>query len=400
MPFREENLEEIIFEKESLLKGFQYNEYEFSSKIKFTEYNNAYYLGSLDNPYMALVTMIDKEASTVDIHQDTITILGAAFSNMENVTEINIPDNVRVINPNAFFGCTSLKTVTMKNVEYIGDYAFNGCVELENLDLGEKLEELGKYVFYSDALPRCSKLKSITLPNTLKRLNAASLGGLVLDELIIPDSVERMHRFVIGASTIKKLTIPFIGEDKDHPIDIMDMYFDAKALEYLNITNMTYITSDVNLEDLPNLITLKIKAKVIQDSGIEDLPSLKYLEVEYESLIGSDCIAWNLELLEVKLITNYDTIGRDMFNNCNKLQSIILPESTIVICTGAFMNCNSLEYIVIPESVSTIGDSSFQNNIKLFFESEYTPTDFYGGNTIYLPGQWEYVDGVPTPKQN
>ena len=89
-----------------------------------------------------------------------------------------------------------------------------------------------------------------------------------------------------------------------------------------------------------------------------------------------------------------------MFNNCNKLQSIILPESTIVICTGAFMNCNSLEYIVIPESVSTIGDSSFQNNIKLFYESEYTPTDFYGGNTIYLPGQWEYVDGVPTPKQN
>lgn len=400
MPFREENLEEIIFEKESLLKGFQYNEYEFSSKIKFTEYNNAYYLGSLDNPYMALVTMIDKEASTVDIHQDTITILGAAFSNMENVTEINIPDNVRVINPNAFFGCTSLKTVTMKNVEYIGDYAFNGCIELENLDLGEKLEELGKHVFYSDALPRCSKLKSITLPNTLKRLNAASLGGLVLDELIIPDSVERMHTFVIGSSTIKRLTIPFIGEDKDHPMDIMDMYFDAKALEYLNITNMTYITSDVNLEDLPNLITLKIKAKVIQDSGIEDLPSLKYLEVEYESLIGSDCIAWNLELLEVKLITNYDTIGRDMFNNCNKLQSIILPESTIVICTGAFMNCNSLEYIVIPESVSTIGDSSFQNNIKLFFESEYTPTDFYGGNTIYLPGQWEYVDGVPTPKQN
>ena len=400
MPFREENLEEIIFEKESLLKGFQYNEYEFSSKIKFTEYNNAYYLGSLDNPYMALVTMIDKEASTVDIHQDTITILGAAFSNMENVTEINIPDNVRVINPNTFFGCTSLKTVTMKNVEYIGDYAFNGCIELENLDLGEKLEELGKHVFYSDALPRCSKLKSITLPNTLKRLNVASLGGLVLDELIIPDSVERMHTFVIGSSTIKRLTIPFIGEDKDHPMDIMDMYFDAKALEYLNITNMTYITSDVNLEDLPNLITLKIKAKVIQDSGIEDLPSLKYLEVEYESLIGSDCIAWNLELLEVKLITNYDTIGRDMFNNCNKLQSIILPESTIVICTGAFMNCNSLEYIVIPESVSTIGDSSFQNNIKLFFESEYTPTDFYGGNTIYLPGQWEYVDGVPTPKQN
>ena len=111
-------------------------------------------------------------------------------------------------------------------------------------------------------------------------------------------------------------------------------------------------------------------------------------------------MAGNEELLEVKLITTYDTIGTSMFNGCSKLTRIELPKSTVVICSGAFMNCNSLEYIVIPESVSTIEDRSFQNNIKLFFESEYTPTDFYGGNTKYLPGQWEYVDGVPTPKQN
>ena len=399
MPFREPNLEEIIFEKDSLLKGFQYNPYEFSTNVKFNEYKNCYYLGNSNNPYMILVTAIDKTASTLEINSNTVSIMGGAFNNMNNITEVNIPDRVRIINQNAFVNCTSLHTITMKNVEYIGDYVFQGCVELTNLDLGEKLIEMGQYVFFDDYFPRLTKLKTLTLPNTLKKLNCGSLGGLTLDELIIPDSLESMHTAALISSNIKRLTIPFIGENKDHVVDITEMYINLNVLEYLHITNMTIVNQAVNLRDAEGLVTLIINAHMLESYAVRDLPNLKYLELYYDYISGKNIVANNNELLEVKLITTCDTIGEGMFSGCVNLTTINIPESTIIIAEYAFSNCDALEYLVIPESVSTIDSAAFYHVIKIFFESENAPADYSCPNSKYTASEWEYVDGVPTVKQ-
>ena len=78
-----------------------------------------------------------------------------------------------------------------------------------------------------------------------------------------------------------------------------------------------------------------------------------------------------------KLIKNYivpsevngkpvKIIGKEAFERCKNLVSIILPESLISIEEGAFRDCVNLERIKIPEGVLTISDWAFGNcsNLK------------------------------------
>ena len=54
-------------------------------------------------------------------------------------------------------------------------------------------------------------------------------------------------------------------------------------------------------------------------------------------------------------------INDDAFENCNRLQQVVLPKTVIHIGAWAFYRCQALENIVVPASVTTIGDYAFSN---------------------------------------
>ena len=64
-------------------------------------------------------------------------IANSAFWYNESLVEVIIPDTVTVIGSDAFYGCSSLKTVTYNpaTMEQIKESAFSGCVKLENFTL-------------------------------------------------------------------------------------------------------------------------------------------------------------------------------------------------------------------------------------------------------------------------
>ena len=63
-----------------------------------------------------------------------------------------------------FANDTKLKEITLPDsLTYIGDYAFANCENLEKIIMNN-VEHIGKFAFL-----RCSKLKSITLPKNLKK---------------------------------------------------------------------------------------------------------------------------------------------------------------------------------------------------------------------------------------
>ena len=53
------------------------------------------------------------------------------------------------------------------------------------------------------------------------------------------------------------------------------------------------------------------------------------------------------------------SIGYGAFENCDKLTSVVIPNSVLSIGFGAFEKCYSLATIQIPESVTTIGGRAF-----------------------------------------
>jgi hypothetical protein len=73
-----------------------------------------------------------------------ITIVGSfAFKDNKNITSVIIPDSVTEIQQQAFMNCTSLKTVTINNVNKIDTGAFYGCDSLTSVNIGSRVTAAG-----------------------------------------------------------------------------------------------------------------------------------------------------------------------------------------------------------------------------------------------------------------
>lgn len=53
-----------------------------------------------------------------------------------------------------------------------------------------------------------------------------------------------------------------------------------------------------------------------------------------------------------------DVIGQDLFSNCDKLKTIVLPNSVVTVERNAFAGCSSLTSLSLPSNVASISPSS------------------------------------------
>lgn len=104
------------------------------SEMILTEYDNALYLGTEDNPYYALVEAADDFINGCEIHPDTKIICDLAFEGNEGITEVEIPDGVKAIGDGAFDNCRGIESVRIpKSIVRIGEGAFGGCTGLAKI---------------------------------------------------------------------------------------------------------------------------------------------------------------------------------------------------------------------------------------------------------------------------
>ena len=86
--------------------------------MQYNEYDNAYYLGNDDNPYLVLIKTKDKNITSCAIHNNTKFIYSKAFYNCKNLIDLTIGNGVTSIGYYAFFNCSGLTDIT-----------FNGTIE-------------------------------------------------------------------------------------------------------------------------------------------------------------------------------------------------------------------------------------------------------------------------------
>ena len=100
-------------------------------------------------------------------------------------------------------------------------------------------------------------------------------------------------------------------------------------------------------------------------------------------------------------------IGEDAFRGCVKLQNFRIPAGMKTIDYSAFSGCTGIAYIVLPETLGEICPGSFDGwtSKQIVYVESYTipllwliSEEHFGNATVYWAGEWEYVDGVPTPK--
>jgi hypothetical protein len=98
--------------------------------LQYNEYDNGYYIGNDDNPYVCLIKAkpTDTILTSCEINSNCKVIYNNAFEDCYSLLSIEIPNSVTSIGERAFYRCGSLTKVTIPNsVTSIGIMAFIGC---------------------------------------------------------------------------------------------------------------------------------------------------------------------------------------------------------------------------------------------------------------------------------
>ncbi len=214
--------------------------------IEENAFNQCQALTEID---MSNITIIKEnafnESGLTSVYLPKATTVGNyAFNNCFNLLDVNLPV-ATTIEDYAFYNCSNLSYLTMPLVTTIGDYAFSYSYymswKIKELDLSN-VTSLGKRAFgdsgtsyeydnegnmtlekviLSDELEilpyecfaGCKALKEINMPTALKTIESYALGGISVEELILPEGLTKVESCIFGYNyrpnpTIKTLTLP------------------------------------------------------------------------------------------------------------------------------------------------------------------------------------------------
>ena len=131
-----------------------------------------------------------KISGHIDIPSDIYEIYKDAFSGTD-ITSVYVPENVKQLGENAFFGCSNLREVDLSdNIQRILPYTFSDCVDLKSIKLPEHLKSIYKYAFQG-----CAKLESLILPAELNAIEMdAFIGCVSLEEIFCEN--EKIYNYL------------------------------------------------------------------------------------------------------------------------------------------------------------------------------------------------------------
>lgn len=146
----------------------------------------------------ALISLIDRTATSFEIPEGTPRIGSYAFSCCTGLTSITIPNSVMDINHHAFEQCFSLTSITIPNsVTSIGSSAFNWCIGLTSITIPDSITAISDSIFF-----QCTGLTSITIGNSVTSIgNYAFYNCTGLTSIIIPNSVTSIGNSAFSSCT-------------------------------------------------------------------------------------------------------------------------------------------------------------------------------------------------------
>lgn len=103
------------------------------------------------------------------------------YLNNNELTELVIPDDVKIIGGCAFYGCPSITSVTIGDgVTEIGWYAFRKCPSLTSATIGNNITVVERGAFAD-----CTSLNKVSFGESVKKLRRLLLGMLPLRSAIV-----------------------------------------------------------------------------------------------------------------------------------------------------------------------------------------------------------------------
>ena len=255
---------------------------------------------------------------------NTLTAIGTQAFCLSSLVSISIPASVETIEGGAFFRCTALQTVTfekgskLKTIKNgsIWSGVFESCTSLTTIEIPASVETIGYDAFFG-----CSSLKTVTFEKGSK-LKTVETNVFIyctsLTSIEIPASVEEIERYAFSGCTSLQ-TVTFEKGSKLKTIG----YF-----AFINCTSLTTIEIPASVETIrggafSDCTSLKT---VTFEKGSQLLTVYGY----YAHGAFSDCTA--LTTVDMSACTQVTEIGYRAFYEDSKLQLFKIGTRTPPSC--------------------------------------------------------------------
>ncbi len=271
-----------------------------------------------DNPlyYAKHLYLNNQIVTNLEIPNTVTSIKPNAFYNASDISSVAIPNSVTSIDNSAFAGCSGLKSVEI-NTNTIGTWFSSNFQSVQKISLGEQVSSIA-----SNAFNGCSGLTEITIPSSVTSIGSSAFENCSSLQKVNIDDIAAWCRIDFGNNTANPL------------------YY-AKHL-YLNNQLIT------NLE-IPNSIT-SIKPYAFYNA---------------------------IDISNVSLPNFVTSINKYAFSGCSGLNSINIPANVTSMGSSAFQNCSSLQKVSI-DDIAAWCRIDFANN---------TASPLYYAKHLYLNNQ-------------
>ena len=117
-----------------------------------------------------------------------------AFSGNKNIEQIILPKGLTSLADQVFMDCTNLKIVSIPDtVISIGRGAFGDCTNLEEVQLPKGLTEIKDTFFYG-----CKSLTKITIPESVQSVGYNAFEQTLIKEIIFPTALKTLDTDVVA----------------------------------------------------------------------------------------------------------------------------------------------------------------------------------------------------------
>ena len=226
----------------------------------------------------ALIRASENLSGEYAIKEGTTAIAEAAFANARELTDVVVPNSIKVIARRTFDECVSLRKVVLSDgLKEIGDRAFFNCCKLTDLTIPSSVTEIGTVAFYSTALERVdlpqnltvishglfenSSLKEINIPETVTYIGFEAFADSELKSVYIPASVEKIEDDAFGGRySLEKITVS--PENKNYASDGSGALFTKNMRTLIMLPDGTTITEYTIPDGVYTVYPWAIDAKV------------------------------------------------------------------------------------------------------------------------------------------
>lgn len=327
---------------------------------------------------------------------DSVSEIGAgAFENNTSLRSVTLHDKVYAVWDRAFYGCSSLVTVSGGNsVGRVGDMAFRFTPYLENST--DKYLMLGNTLLWyngtsdsvtiplrctavaSYAFAKCGYLKSFTANEGLISVGAGAFYGCgALAAVNLPSTVSEIGAYAFDGTPYLQnagdfaiagdgVLIKYQGSDSDLTIPesvgrIASRAFTSSKVKSVMIPANVYAVDAYAFADCVGLESVSFSEGLVTigDGAFRGCKSLKALKTPATlSYLGQAAFCGDVSLQSAAIRGGDLTLSYNAFKGCTGLKHALLSDGVSAVFDKAFDGCAALEGLSVSSETRDISSSA------------------------------------------